>query len=204
MDEQLKNVSNSNKVLEGTVNKTKTTPPNIRGDVKVKKKNGILKFAEAFLTEDVSDVRGYIVMDVVIPTIKKIAEEIFHIILYGAADSGSSRRSSGRASYQNYYDRRGSFSSRSESNSSRVYVMDYDYIFEFEDDAVNLIKFMRNTIQEQGLVRWSEVNEHLGQTGPWTDRNFGWKDLRGWEIIDTRKTGEGRYVLKLPKPFPVD
>ena len=201
MDEQLKNVSNSNKILNDTAQKP---PSKMKGGVTVKKKSGIVKFAEAFLPEDVADVRGYILLDVVIPTVKKIAEEIFHIFLYGASDGGSSRRSSGRTSYQNYYDRRSSSSSRNERSSSRVYVMDYDYIFEFEEDAMDLLKFMRYTIQEQGLVRWSEVNEYLGQTGPWTDTQYGWKSLNGWELIDTHKTGESRYVLKLPKPFPVD
>ena len=48
MDEQLKNVSNSNKIKREN---GKVPPPELKGKVSVKKKSGIVKFAEAFLPE---------------------------------------------------------------------------------------------------------------------------------------------------------
>ena len=204
MDEQLKNVSNSNKVKRGESGKI--APPTMKGQVAVKKKNGIVKFAEAFLPEDVSDVRSYILIDVIIPTIKKIAEEIFHIFLYGSGDSYSrSRMPSSRASYQNYYDRKRSVeASRSRSNQS-VYIMDFDFAFEFEEDAHDFVKWMLTMIAEDSFVRLSEANEFVGKSGDWTDTHYGWTNINGWTIMDTRRIGsKDRYILKLPKPYVID
>lgn len=206
MDEQLLNVSNSNKVKNGEVKKTSVQPPQMKGKVKVKKRNGLVKFAEAFLPEDVSDVKSYILVDVVIPSIKKIIDEIFHIILWGDSGASYSRKSSSfsRASYQNYYDHRRSQSASTPKSESSVFVMDYDFTFEFEEQASDLLNWMMETIRENGLVRLSEVKEEIGISSPWTESKYGWTNLNGFKIIDTHRMNDERWVLKLPKPFNIE
>lgn len=206
MDEQLLNVSNSNKVKTGEVKKTSVQPPQMKGKVKVKKRNGLVKFAEAFLPEDVSDVKGYILVDVVIPSIKKIIDEIFHIILWGDSGASYSRKPSSfsRASYQNYYDRRRSQPDSTPKSESSVFVMDYDFTFEFEEQARDLLNWMMETIRENGLVRLSEVKEEIGISSPWTESKYGWTNLNGFKIIDTHRMNDERWVLKLPKPFNIE
>ena len=55
----------------------KTTQPErkiesvVSGKVKTKKKSEMSKFKNAFISEDVSNVKDYIFMDVLIPAIKK-------------------------------------------------------------------------------------------------------------------------------------
>ena len=59
-------------------------------------------------------------------------------------------------------------------------------------------------IEENGLVRLSEADEEFGRTGYWTNTHYGWTNISGWRCIDTRRPGEERYILKLPRPFPID
>lgn len=206
MDESLKNVSNSNKAASENPQKKKVDPPNLKGKVKVKKRNGVVKFAEAFLPEDRKDVSNYIATEVFIPTVKKILEQVFHIFLYGISDSylsgGSSRHES--RSYQNYYDRKRSVASPRRSQQSRsVYISDEDFVFEEKEDAEDFLKWMMQVIREDGYIRLSETKEEFGMTWDYTEAKYGWSNLNGWRIIDTHDP-DGRYVLRLPKPFPVE
>ena len=206
MDEQLLNVSNSNKTVSGETKKTAVQPPQMKGKVKVKKRNGLIKFAEAFLPDDVSDVKSYILVDVIIPSIKKVIDEIFHIMLWGDTNTSYfTRRSSSHTSYQNYYDRKNSQNSSrmSKKSDSSIYILDEDFVFDYEEDAENFVRWMLDVIAEDSFIRLSEANEYVGRTGYYTDTHYGWTNLNGWKIINTGRA-EGRYVLKLPRPFPVD
>ena len=61
----------------------------ISGTVKPKKKSEMQKFADVFISEDVNNVKSYIVMDVLVPAIKKAISDIvtngIDMILYGEA-----------------------------------------------------------------------------------------------------------------------
>ena len=48
----------------------------ISGTVKPKKKSEMQKFADVFISEDVNNVKSYIVMDVLVPAIKKAIYEV--------------------------------------------------------------------------------------------------------------------------------
>lgn len=48
----------------------------ISGTVKPKKKSEMQKFADVFISEDVNNVKSYIVMDVLVPAIKKAISDI--------------------------------------------------------------------------------------------------------------------------------
>ena len=67
----------------------------VTGKVKTKKKSEIRKLKDTFISEDVSNVKSYIVMDVLIPAAKKAISDIVRdgidMILYGSA--GKSRSS---------------------------------------------------------------------------------------------------------------
>ena len=68
----------------------------ISGTVKPKKKSEMQKFADVFISEDVNNVKSYIVMDVLVPAIKKAISDIvtngIDMILYGEA--GKSKKNS--------------------------------------------------------------------------------------------------------------
>ena len=209
MDEKLENISNSHKVRNGeTVPNKVVERPKVKGKVGVRKKNGVTKFVEAFLPEDVSDVKTFIISDVVIPSVKKILDDIFHTILYGSTDRSyysSNRGSSGsRVSYQNYFDRRSSSSSQRSRRNESIYVLDDDFVFEFEREADDFIRWIMDEINEVGFVRLSDVNEYVGRTGYHTDNHYGWKSINGFKITNYGRGDEQEFVVRLPRPFPID
>ena len=95
----------------------------VNGTVKVKKKSELTKFAEIFLPEDISNIKNYILMDVLVPAIKNTIEDIItngtRMLLRGeiGVRKGSSTASS--ISYNRYYDQKryGESNSVTEANT---------------------------------------------------------------------------------------
>lgn len=79
----------------------------VTGNVKRKKKSEVSKFKDVFISEDVSNVKSYIFLDVLVPAIKKAVSDIvkdgIDMMLYGDKRSGS-RGSSSYVSYRSYSD----------------------------------------------------------------------------------------------------
>ena len=100
----------------------------VTGTVKTRENKG-RKLADVFISEDVSNVKSYVLMDVLVPAIKKAISDIVtngvDMILYGGKGSGGSSRSTSKVSYRSYYDdrsRRDEPSCRSGSRRGRVRV----------------------------------------------------------------------------------
>ncbi len=78
------------------------------GTVKPKEKSEMQKFADVFISEDVNNVKSYIVMDVLVPAIKKAISDIvtngIDMILYGKAGKSKKNSTASKVSYQKYYD----------------------------------------------------------------------------------------------------
>ena len=69
----------------------------IAGTAKTKKKTEMSKFKDIFISEDASNVKSYVLMDVLIPAIKKAVSDIvtngIDMILYGSTGGGRKRSS---------------------------------------------------------------------------------------------------------------
>ena len=177
----------------------------VQGTAKVKKKGKSSKFAEMFIAEDVSNVKSYIVTDVLIPAAKKLfvdaIKDAVDMLVFGRTDRG--KRSSGfRAdyvSYNRYSDRR--YDDRL-SNDARIrtgYSYD-DVILETRGEAEEVLDAMNDVIETYGMVSVMDLYDLVGISGQYTDNNYGWKNLRNAEPIRTR---DGEYMLKLPKAIPL-
>lgn len=94
---------------EGAASSDKKVEKVISGSAKPKKKGEMQKFADVFISEDVGNVKSYILMDVLVPAIKKAISDIvtngIDMILYG--ETGRTRKASSgtKVSYGKYYDR---------------------------------------------------------------------------------------------------
>ena len=67
---------NSNKSKEEAQEREKRVEkPVVSGGVRIKKKSEASKLAEVFIAEDTSNVKRYIIMDVIVPTVKKMLYE---------------------------------------------------------------------------------------------------------------------------------
>lgn len=171
---------------------------------KAKKKNEIKKFADVFIAEDVTSVKDYILMEVLLPAAKKAISDIvtngIEMILYGEARSKSKGRDS-RVSYTKYYDRERDRDYDRPSRSRGRYGYDYDdIILDTRKEAEEVLDRMDDLIDNYGMVSVADLYDLVGISGNYTDNKYGWTNLRN---ADVQRVRDG-YLLKLPKALPFD
>lgn len=176
----------------------------VSGKVKTKK-NEMRKFTDIFISEDAANVKSYILMDVLVPAIKKAISDIVRdgidMILYGERGSGSRRNSgaSSYVSYRNYSDRRDDRRYASDSRTRTGYSYD-DIVLETRGEAEDVLSRMDELIDTYGVASVADLYDLVGITGNYTDNKYGWSNLRNAEPVRVR---DG-YMLKLPKALPIN
>lgn len=192
--------SNSHKSKELTKNEpTKKVVKPITKAI-TKKKN---KLAETFISEDASNIKSYILMDVLVPAIKKAVIDIvtdgISMLFYGDTSHGN-RRSSTSASYISYnrYSDRDRRDDRASYGRSR-YSYD-DIILQSRGEAEEVLDRMSEMIDTYGIVSVADMYDLVGIATNYTDNKYGWTNLRNAEPI---RVSNG-YMLKLPKAGPID
>lgn len=178
----------------------------VSGSVKVKKKNGVTKFADNFISEDIHNVKSYIITDVLIPSVKRAISEMvtngIDMILYGSTGGRSKRSSADRVSYRNYYDRRDDDRYR-DRDRDRVRTSAYsfdDIVLDSRGEAEEVLARMDELIDQYGIVSVADLYDLVGVTGNYTDNKYGWTNIRNAEPIRVR---DG-YMLRLPKALPIN
>ena len=176
----------------------------VTGVAKVKKKSEVSKLKDIFISEDASNVKSYIIMDVLVPAIKKAIADIvtngIDMILYGETGHSKRSSSSSKISYRSYYDRRDD--DRRYDRDRSLVKQGYDYddvIIETRGEADAVISRMEEIIDMYGRVSVADLYDLVGITGNYTDNNYGWTNLASAEPIRVR---DG-YVIKLPKAMPI-
>lgn len=166
-----------------------------------KRKSGLTKLADVFIAEDVSNVKEYIVRDVVVPAIKKTIYDV----LVGGVDMifnggrGQSTRTTGRTASYVSYDR---FSSRREEPHATVTrrVGYEDVVLKTRVDAEKLLHQLDGVMETYKMVTVADLYDLVGEDATPQDQNYGWTNIRNADIIPVR----GGYLLKMPKPCPLD
>lgn len=188
-EEQKTDVKDESKKLEKVVN----------GSVKVRKKSHL---KEALISEDASNIKSYIVMDVLIPAIKKAISDIvkngIEMLLYGDAGRSNSQRSpSSSVSYRDYYDRR---DDRYRPNPSlRQGRSIDDLVIESRGEAEEVLTRMDELLETYKMVTVADFYDLVGVTCDYTDNNYGWTSLRSAEVV---RVLDG-YIIKLPRALPI-
>lgn len=195
---------NSHKYKEEQKNPTterKKVEKVVTGKVKTKKKSEVSKFKDVFISEDVSNVKSYIVMDVLIPAAKKAISDIVRdgidMILYGDTHRRSNSSGASYVSYRSYSDR----DRRNDRPSSRSRV-GYNYddiILETRGEAEDVLDRMSELIDTYDVVSVADLYDLVGKSCNYTDNKYGWTNIRNAEPIRVR---DG-YLLKLPKAGPI-
>ena len=178
-----------------------------KGPVKTKK-NEVRKIADIFISEDVSNVKNYIFMDVLVPAIKKAIYDIvtngIDMFLYGGTGKAKSSSGGAKVSYRNFYDQKNSGSSyRGSENVTSRNGFDYeDLVFSNRGDAELVKQQMKDIIARYGVVTIADMYEMADPnlTAPYTSHKYGWMDVSGAEAMRVR---DG-YILKLPRAVPID
>lgn len=175
----------------------------VSGTVKTKKKNDIQKFADVFISEDMNSVKSYILMDVLVPAVKKAISDIvtngIDMLLYG--ETGKSRKNStaSKVSYRSYYDDRDNYRRCTSSRTRSGYSYD-DIILDNRGEAEKVLSQMDELVVAYGIVSVADLYDLVGITGDYTDNKYGWTDIRSAQVVHVR---DG-YLLKLPRALPLN
>lgn len=195
--------SNSHKSKDPKTTTDKKVEKVINGSAKTKKKSEIQKFADVFVSEDVSNVKSYILMDVIIPAAKKMISDVIvsgiDMILYG--EVGHTKRSgngSSKVSYRQFYDKAG----KNDSSLIRARsAYDYDNIlFETRGDAEAVLSELDELISVYNIASVMDLYSAAGLQCDYTYNKYGWTDIRSATVM---RVNNG-YVIKLPKALPLN
>lgn len=172
----------------------------VSGNVKSRKKNEIRKLADVFISEDVENVKSYILLDVLVPAVKKAVSDIvtngIDMILYGDSGRGKKNSPASRVSYRSYYNR------DRDRQSARIrsgYAYE-DVILDSRGEAEEVLVRMDELMDTYGIVSVSDFYELVGISSNYTDNKYGWTDIRSAKTIRVK---DG-YMIKLPRAMPLD
>lgn len=173
----------------------------ISGFAKTKKKSDVAKVADVLISEDIRNVKSYILMDVLVPAIKKALLDIVtngaDMLLYGEAGRTKRSSTSSKISYRNYYER-----DRRDSNSPRLR-SGYDYedvVLDTRGEAEEVLSNMDELMSRYHIVSVADLYDLVGLSGNYTDCKYGWTDIRNATIVHVK---DG-YLIRMPKAMPLD
>lgn len=176
----------------------------ITGTARTKKKSETRKFADIFISEDITNVKSYVLMDVLVPAIKKAIDDIvsdgIHMILYGGQGGRDrSRGSATKISYNRMYDSRDRRDDRTIRAGS---AFDYDnIIFENRGDAEAVLSAMDDVIDQYGVVSVADLYDLADvSTTNYAANKYGWTDIHNAQAVRVR---DG-WMLKLPRALPLN
>lgn len=173
----------------------------VHGKVKTKK-NDMRKLTDIFIAEDAANVKNYILMDVLVPAIKKAIYDIvvnsLDMSLFGGRGNGK-RPTADKVSYRDYNGvSRRDERSYSSSRTTSGYSYD-DIVLETRGEAEAVLSRMDELMEEYQIVRVADLYDLVGMTGEYTDNKYGWTNIRNAEIVRTR---DG-YMIKMPRALPI-
>lgn len=179
----------------------KKIEPVVKGKVTTKK-NNVRKLTNTFVTEDIQNVKSYVLMDVLVPAIKKAISDIvtngIDMLLYGETGRSRHKTNASVVSYRNYYDSRRE--ERYSSSRTRTGYSYDDVVLETRGEAEDVLSRMDELIDTYGVVSVADLYDLVGISCNYTDNKYGWTNLRNAEPVRVR---DG-YMLKLPKALPID
>ena len=174
----------------------------VNGPVRIKKKNELRKLKDTFVTEDISNVKSYLLRDVIVPALIDTVEDIFvkgiRMFLRGESGARKSSTPASKVSYNRFYDSRDD-DRRDFRRTSSVYDLD-DIVLDSYGEAEEVLSSMQDLISTYGAVTVADLYDLIGKSCNYTDNNYGWMNIRNAEPVRVRGGG---YMLKLPKPLPL-
>lgn len=186
--------SNSHKSKEALAKKVEK--PVVTG-ARTKKKSELRKLADIFIPEDVESVRSYILLDVIVPLIKKGITSIVDVLLYGEARSDTKKGSASRVSYSSYYENRDR-DDRSRGIAPKL--TDVNIIVDSRAEAESIISGLEQIIDVYGFASVADMCDLADLEHNFTDNKYGWTSVKTAKIIPRRDGWE----IEMPKRMPID
>ena len=175
----------------------------IKGKAKVKK-NDMRKLTNVFISDDVSNVKNYIFMDVIVPAVKKAIYDLvvgtLDMSLYGGRGRDGKRPIADKVSYTDYGSASRHRDSRSYGSTRTTSGYSYDdIVVDTRGEAEAVLSRMDELMETYSIVRVADLYDLVGVTGQYTDNNYGWTNIRNAEIVRMR---DG-YKIKMPRALPL-
>ena len=173
----------------------KKTEKVVSGMVTRKKQSGLSKAGKLLMPGDTGGLKNYILMDVLVPSIKRAISDIVCNginMLLGEPARSKDRNVASRVSYRQYYDDR-----RDDRPKPRTHaVYDYDdLVFDNRGDAEEVLYRMEELVDRFQTVSVADLFDMAGVTCDYTANKYGWTDLHG-TYVDRVHDG---YVIRLPR-----
>lgn len=194
---------NTDKAKEGASPEKK-----VIAKAKVQKKSAIKEALRTFFVQDLPEIAEHLVVDVAIPAAKNAITDMvtqgIQQLLYGDVDprrrptsgytsySSSSRNNRGNA----YYSPRES--DRRERRQPKPTNVE-DLVFDTRGDAVDVIEYVAEQIEEYGQVSVADLMSSVGIQPRYTDERWGWTTTDAFEI---RQIREG-WLVSADRPEPL-
>ena len=170
----------------------------VSGTVKTKKRSGIGKIFNSFVSDDPSSIKSYIVEDLLIPSIKKMITGTVDILVNGGGSRRTGSSNASRISYRSYYDDPVP-RERIQPRTSSIFNYE-DIIIDSRGEAEDVLSRMNDLIDTYRIVSVADLYDLVGLTCDYTAQKYGWTNLRNAEVVRVR---DG-FMLKLPKPLPIN
>lgn len=191
---------NTDKAKEGTSPEKK-----VIAKATVQKKSAIKEALRTFFVQDIPAIAEHLVIDVAIPAAKNAITDMvtqgIQQLLYGEVDPRR-RPTSGYTSYSSssrvnrgtsYYESR-----RSERRQPKPTNVE-DLVFDTRGDAVDVIEYVAEQIEEYGQVSVADLMSSVGIQPRYTDERWGWTTTDAFEI---RQIREG-WLVSADRPEPL-
>lgn len=164
------------------------------------------KIAGALIAEDANDVKSYVMADVIIPAVKDIIfntiQSTVEMLLFGETRSAY-RRSGSRNNERTGYSRMFRREERDERPPARGYrgrgMSKVEAVVKSSRDAKAAKEEIFNIIDEYEQISVAEFFEICDMPWDYTDRDWGWTDLRDDDVSIYPWRGE--WVIEMvPRP----
>lgn len=175
----------------------------IEGKVVQRKRPWYKRAAESMVADDAQTVGDFVLVDVVIPAVKNLFYDIItqgsSRVLFGTTTARRSNPSSViRGGLRTQYRDSGPSVDRGRSLSqvSRARHDFDDIVLDSRVEAVEVLDALGVLVDKYGRASVSDLYDLLGVSGSFTDRQWGWTDIRDSDVRQTR----GGFILDLPRP----
>ena len=180
--------------------------PVVSGVVTSKEPSVMKRTARNLLAEDMNNVKSYIILDVLIPTIKdaivNVVSNGISMLVYG--DITPTKGSGSRFNYNGVTNRRVNVASPKSMAAERRISHDFrDVEYATRRDAFEVLSHMNEYIEDYGscsvedFYQFSKMPEYI----KFTDKNWGWTKLGDIDLI--RRPGN-KISLDLPRAERID
>ena len=160
------------------------------------------KFMSNVISDEAGDLKNYIMMDVLIPAIKKtivdVVENGIEMLMGTSGRSGSSRSKTSRVSYRSYYD-----DDRRDRVRERNWNDGFDYddlILESRGEAERVLDNLFDILDRYRVVTVADYYDLCGERCGHTANRYGWTNLSSASVVRIR---DG-YTIRLPRALPID